>query len=63
MATILTTADRHEVVYLTMKEKGELAKKGMNVPVCFSGSSKKDSFIAKTRSIFDGFLKGKHFKL
>lgn len=51
--------------YLTMGEKRELAMQGKDVPLCVSTTSykKKNSFICKIRSIWDGSLKNKSMNL
>lgn len=49
--------------YLTLEEKRELALRGKSVPVCIGDSGNRNCFIAKIRSIYDGFLKNKKFRL
>lgn len=50
--------------YLTIKEKIELAKGGKDVPICVASSfGKRDKYICKIRSIWNGSLKGKGIKL
>lgn len=51
-------------VYLTMREKKEMALNGEVVPVCIRDSKHKNHFIAKLRgTIFDGSLAGKKINL
>lgn len=45
---------RKNNVYLTMKEKKELALSGKVVPVCIRGSKHKNDFIAKLRGTIFG---------
>ena len=51
--------------YLTMKEKKELAMQGKEVPLCVNTTSykKRNSFICKIRSIWDGSLKNKKMEI
>lgn len=50
--------------YLTMQQKKEIALEKGYLPVCVSGTKRKNSFIAKLRgTIFSGDLKGKNIKL
>ena len=50
--------------YLTMEEKKQLALEGKDVPVVISSSStKRNSFICKIRSIWDGDRKNKRMKI
>lgn len=51
--------------YLTMEEKRELAMQGKDVPLCVSTTSykKRNSFICKVRSIWDGTRKNKKMRL
>lgn len=55
---------KNKKVYLTMREKKEMALGGETVPVCVRGSKHKNHFIAKLRgTIFDGSLVEKKIKL
>jgi len=51
--------------YLTIEEKKSLAVQGKDVPLCVSTTSykKRNSFICKIRSIWDGSLKNKKIKI
>ena len=51
--------------YLTIEEKRDLATQGKEVPLCVSTTSykKKNSFICKIRSIWDGSLRNKKMKI
>lgn len=51
--------------YLTAEEKKKLVMEGKDVPLCVSTTSykKRNSFICKIRSIWDGSLKNKKMNI